>query len=145
MGISLGGGGALNYARGHPGAIEGVVVLAPFLATTGTIAEVVRAGGWPGWDAQAIDGDDEERQLLAWIKAYRPEAEDVPAIHLGYGTEDRFVAASELLAQRLPSTHVVSTEGGHDWPTWSNLWRKLLERGLFATDNPRAHLPLGNP
>lgn len=136
MGISLGGGGALTYAREHPAQIEGVIVLAPFLATTGTIAEVIRAGGWPHWDAGAIDADDGERQLLAWVQAYTQGKTGTPQIYLGYGTEDRFVAASELLAQRLPPGHVVSIAGGHDWPTWSNLWRTMLERKLFIRDNP---------
>ncbi len=135
MGISLGGGGALTYAREHPAQIEGVIVLAPFLATTGTIAEVVRAGGWSGWNEYAMDADDDERQLLGWIKAYQPGVPGTPAIHLGYGTDDRFVAASALLAQRLPPEHVVAMAGGHDWPTWAKLWQRLLERDLFAHDN----------
>ncbi len=145
MGISLGGGGALTYAREHPAQIDGVIVLAPFLATTGTIAEVVRAGGWSDWNEGAIDADDDERRLLAWIKAYRSDTPGTPEIHLGYGTDDRFVAASELLAQRLPPKHVVSMAGGHDWPTWSNLWRRLLERDLFDGDNLSARAMLRKP
>jgi pimeloyl-ACP methyl ester carboxylesterase len=137
MGISIGGGGALSFARECPGRIEGVIALAPFLATTGTIAEVVRAGGWTGWTAGAIAADDDERRLLAWIQSLRPDPATTPAIHLGYGTEDRFAAASELLAERLPAGHVLSIAGGHDWPTWSNLWRELLERGVLAGDNQR--------
>ena len=38
MGISLGGMGALIYAREHPAEIDGVVLLAPFLATRGVIS-----------------------------------------------------------------------------------------------------------
>ena len=137
MGISLGGGGALAYASEYPAQIEGVIALAPFLATTGTIAEVARAGGWAGWTAGATAEDDDERRLLAWIQSLRPDPGTTPAIHLGYGTEDRFAAASELLAERLPPARVLSVTGGHDWPTWSRLWRELLERGVLAGDNQR--------
>jgi pimeloyl-ACP methyl ester carboxylesterase len=140
MGISLGGMGALTYAREHPGEIEGVVLLAPFLATRGTVAEVVRAGGWAGWQPGALAADDHERHLLAWLKAYRPAA-GLPELHLGYGTGDRFVAARVLLGARLPAAQVVSIDGGHDWMTWLSLWRRLLERGLFAGSDGTARGP----
>jgi pimeloyl-ACP methyl ester carboxylesterase len=135
MGISLGGGGALTYAREYSAHIEGVIVLAPFLATTGTVAEVARAGGWAGWSAGTLAEDDDERRLLAWIQAWRRGVCPPLAVHLGYGRDDRFAAASELLAQRLPPANVLCIAGGHDWPTWSNLWRELLERGVLSGDN----------
>ncbi|MCE9639785.1 MAG: alpha/beta hydrolase [Betaproteobacteria bacterium] len=131
MGISLGGMGALQYARAHPTEIEGVILLAPFLGTRGMIAEVVRAGGLARWQPGAIKADDEERQLLAWIKTYAP-APAYPEIYLGYGQDDRFAAASELLAERLPAARVLAMAGGHDWATWINLWRHWLDQDLFA-------------
>ena len=144
MGISLGGMGALTYAREHPAQIDGVILIAPFLATRGMIAEVTRAGGWSGWLPGIVKSDDDERQLLAWIKAYRPGSAGMPDLHLGYGTDDIFADASKLLAQRLPAGHVVSIAGDHDWTTWSNLWQRLLERDLFGGDiSPaRATVPI---
>src|ERR1700737_4830152 len=50
MGISLGGMGALLYARAHPKLTGGVILLAPFLATRGMIAEIVVAGGLAAWE-----------------------------------------------------------------------------------------------
>jgi pimeloyl-ACP methyl ester carboxylesterase len=132
MGISLGGMGALLYASEHPAEIEGVVVLAPFLGARGTIAEVVRAGGLARWQPGAMKTDDDERRLLAWIKAYQPAAA-LPAIYLGYGTEDRFAAASKLLEERLPASQVVSVAGAHDWATWLRLWRDLLDQDVFCS------------
>jgi pimeloyl-ACP methyl ester carboxylesterase len=78
MGISLGGTGALTYAREHPADIEGVVLLAPFLATRGVVAEVARAGGWAGWQPGVIKPGDDEREMLAWLKDYRAAAADFP-------------------------------------------------------------------
>ena len=132
MGISLGGMGALIYARDHPAEIDGVVLLAPFLATRGVMAELTRAGGWAGWQPGELNPGDDERELLAWLKAYRPAKAGLPQLRLGYGTQDRFVAASELLAERLPAADVVAIAGGHDWTTWINLWQRLLDRGLFG-------------
>ncbi len=138
MGISLGGMGALHYAREHPADIEGAIVLAPFLGTRGTIAEVVAAGGLSHWQPGAVKPDDNERRLLAWIKAYRPAAAAGPEIYLGYGTDDRFAAASRMLAGRLPAAHVVAIPGGHDWATWIHLWQRLLDQGLFTSDTELA-------
>jgi pimeloyl-ACP methyl ester carboxylesterase len=132
MGISLGGMGSLHYAREHPGIIEGVILLAPFLGLRGMIAEIAAAGGLAHWQPGAIKADDDERRLLAWVKAYEPDAAVVPQIHLGYGTEDRFAAASEMLAAQLPPARVVTTPGGHDWATWTGLWQRLLDRDVFS-------------
>lgn len=136
MGISLGGLGALLYAREHADEIAGVVVLAPFLGVRGTIEEIVRAGGIDRWQPGAIAPQDDERFLLAWLKAYGAENPALPQIYLGYGTADRFIAASAMLGNRLPPAHIVTIAGGHDWKTWSTLWEKLLDHDLFAGGGP---------
>src|SRR5258706_2173212 len=129
MGISLGAMGALIYARAHANEIEGVIVLAPFLGVQGIIAEVERAGGLSQWQPGAIASNDDERLLLAWLKAYQADNPALPKLYLGYGRDDRFAPASQLLAQRLPATQVAITRRGHDWETWMELWRRLLDRG----------------
>ena len=139
MGISLGGLGSLIYARAHPGEVEGEVLLAPFLSNRGLIDDVIRAGGLDRWQPGEIAADDEERQLLAWLKAYRTDEPRLPKIYLGYGTGDRFAPASALLATRLPVGQVATIEGGHDWPTWFNLWNQLLDKGLFTVDHGAMH------
>ena len=133
LGISLGGMGALTYARSHPQAIAGIVVLAPFLAVKGTIDEIVRAGGIDLWQPGTIDPQDDERALLAWLKGHESAEPALARIHLGYGAGDRFVAASEILGARLSPERIVTLGGGHDWETWLALWEKLLDRDLFGT------------
>ena len=125
-GISLGGMGACLYARAHPGAVTGLLLLAPFLAVRGTIAEVTRAGGLAAWQPGAIAPDDDERLLLRWLKEW--QAGTGPDIWLGYGTNDRYAPASALLAARLAPERVLTQPGGHDWPTWQALWPCLLDR-----------------
>ena len=84
---------------------------------------------------------DDEQTLLMWLKAYQSSDPALPAIYLGYGTEDRFVTASEILAQRLPAARVAITPGRHDWETWTHLWEHLLNQGLFSgiTTHDRPH------
>jgi len=137
LGISLGGMGAALYAREHPGDIAGLILLAPFLAVRGAIAQIARAGGLAAWQPGAVADDDQEGQLLAWLKAYRPGAPRLPEIHLGYGTNDRYAPASALLAARLPPAQVATIAGGHDWVTWRLLWQTLLDRDVFGLADSR--------
>jgi len=129
LGVSLGAMGALLYAQRHRGEVAGAILLAPFLGNPGLIAEVVAAGGLARLDHGAVRPVDIERQLLAWLKAKLPAA---PALHVGYGRSDRFARAAALLADTLPAGRAIVTEGGHDWPTWSRLWRETLDRDPFA-------------
>jgi hypothetical protein len=131
-GVSLGGMGSLLYARAHPGVIEGVILLAPYLGSTGTIAEVARAGGFASWQPTLGAADDNETALLVWLKTYQPGSTGQPRIFLGYGRGDRFALAGELLAARLPAQQVWVTDGGHDWQTWNQLWSRILDQNPFA-------------
>jgi pimeloyl-ACP methyl ester carboxylesterase len=134
IGLSLGGLGALLHARAHAGSVEGIVLLSPFLGTAGMIAEVVRAGGLARWQPGVIAVNDGERQLLAWLKHNLSAPPPFPELYLGYGQADRFIAGQRLLADRLPPERVVEVEGEHDWPTWTLLWRRILDKRPFGLD-----------
>jgi pimeloyl-ACP methyl ester carboxylesterase len=102
MGISLGGYGCIALARQRAAQYEGVILLAPFLGSRGP---------------EALEPGDE-----AWF----------PATYLGFGASDRYAAASEALARRLPAGRVLKLPGEHDWQTWMHLWRALLARPTFS-------------
>jgi pimeloyl-ACP methyl ester carboxylesterase len=131
VGISLGGLGSMLCASRHPG-VDGIVALAPYLATRDVMAEVRRAGGlavWAGTREPAFG--DWERRLLAWLAAQgsnRPGAQAHPELILAYGLQDRFADSLALLAPVLDPTRVVTTAGGHDWDTWIRLWTMVLDR-----------------
>jgi pimeloyl-ACP methyl ester carboxylesterase len=132
MGVSLGGMGALLYARAHPELTGEVILIAPFLATSGTIGEVVAAGGLAAWQPRSFVPGDIERGLLAWLKSPEFAAAIRPRLILGYGTDDRFAEASLLLAGVMRRERVISMTGGHDWPTWRRLWRRILDETSSA-------------
>lgn len=134
MGMSLGGMGCIAYARQHAAEVEGMILLAPFLGARGLIAQILHAGGLARWQPEALEPDDEELGLLLWLKHYRAGDPRLPAIHLGFGSDDRYAPASALLAQQLPAERVVSVPGKHDWQTWIRLWRALLAKNLFLVE-----------
>jgi pimeloyl-ACP methyl ester carboxylesterase len=126
LGISLGGMGALLYAALHEQHIAAIFLLAPFLGTPGTIAEIEAAGGLPNWKPGPVPTAP-EAIMLSWLQDYvaRPEAR--PNLTLGYGTKDRFARGHQMLAAQLPEENVFTHPGGHDWETWLPLWRRMLD------------------
>jgi hypothetical protein len=119
LAISLGSMGALQVLQAYPGEVEGVILLSPFLGTRGLIAEVERAGGLAASHPGPIAPGDIERPLLQWLRMQNFMAGGLPAVYLGCGRDDRFAAASALLAACLPPARVVIGAGGHDWPSWT--------------------------
>jgi pimeloyl-ACP methyl ester carboxylesterase len=132
LGISLGGMGALLYTSMHQQNIEGLCLIAPFIGTRGTTAELARAGGLAPWRAETSTATDAEQRLLLWLQAHLCQPASAPALYLGYALADRFAPAHKFLAQHLPRDCVAVTEGGHDWPSWRALWGQLLALAPFA-------------
>jgi len=135
VGISVGGFGGLLYAQTHPGELAGIVTLAPYLGERALSADISNAGGLARWAGPLNDppGSDprtpNETQLWQWLRGYVGTTATFgprPPLYLGYGTEDRFAFSHALLAAALPRERVFTTEGGHDWPEWTRLWRRLL-------------------
>ncbi len=104
LGISLGGMGSIAYACRHGRAVGKLMLLAPFLG---------------------LRGANREPELLGALGDAA-----LPEVFLGYGRQDRYARASELLAQRLPAARVSIAEGGHDWPTWIELWHLMLAQAF---------------
>jgi pimeloyl-ACP methyl ester carboxylesterase len=123
-GISLGGLIALDYAASYPGEIDGLCLLAPYLGNRILTAEIATAPGLAAWQPGELAETDEERRIWRYLRNRRA---DSAALHLGYGRQDRFSAAHELLAAALPAASVDVIDGGHDWPTWSRLWENFLD------------------
>jgi len=158
VGISLGGFGALAYARHHPDEVAGVVALAPYLGDRRVADEIVAAGGLARWDPpEPVAADDFQRDLWRWLQGYARGAPDLPPVVLGYGREDSLAPAARLLAEVLPAEHVVEVPGGHDWDAWRTLWELVLDSGPLSEAlrggcsagawpvPPRGTGPPGNP
>jgi pimeloyl-ACP methyl ester carboxylesterase len=129
-GISLGCQAILRGVRLRPGLAEGVILLTPYLAATGLIAEVGRMGGLGRWATSNTGRPEPERTLLRWLATTPPAA--LPSILLGRALGDRFAATATLLADLLQPQRITSVSGAHDWASWRALWRLILDRNPFA-------------
>jgi pimeloyl-ACP methyl ester carboxylesterase len=123
-GISLGGLFALDYAASHPDELAGLCLLAPYLGNRILTGEIAGAPGLAAWEPGDLADNDEERRIWRHIKSRQPGSRP---LYLGFGRQDRFAAAHELLAAALPAGCVDRIAGGHEWPTWSKLWENFLD------------------
>jgi pimeloyl-ACP methyl ester carboxylesterase len=122
-GISLGGMVALDYASSHSGELDGLCLLAPYLGNRMLINEIAATSGLAGWQPGELAESDAERRIWRYIKTRVDSAK----LFLGYGREDRFSAAHDLLAATLAADWVEVIAGGHEWGTWLTLWEKFLD------------------
>ncbi len=136
LGISLGGMGALLYASTYPGNVEGIILLAPFLGTRGTMAVLGRDGGFQP-DREHLATTSSEQRVLAWLTAHLKDGANAPSLYLGYARQDRFSHGHRLLADRLPPERTAIRDGVHDWNSWTALWGDILERPLFCPTGRR--------
>jgi enterochelin esterase-like enzyme len=122
-GISLGGLVALDYASCYSGELDGLCLLAPYLGNRMLINEISASSGLAGWEPRELADSDAERRIWRYIKT----RVDSRPLFLGYGRNDRFSAAHDMLAAALPADWVEVIAGGHDWGTWLSLWENFLD------------------
>jgi len=132
VGISLGGSGAIGFAREHPDAIAGLVLLSPFLGPPEMLEKIRSEGGLESWspDPTAAPGSFKWFIEQNWDFLRRAGATgDGPRIlSLGYGRDEPMAPELDLLAETLPADRVIRVPGGHRWNTWRALWGPILDR-----------------
>jgi pimeloyl-ACP methyl ester carboxylesterase len=133
VGVSMGGTGALLYARDYPEGIAGIFLIAPVLGSAEITDEIRAAGGLAAWQPGFYDPAEEgERRLWHWLQtAYAGGSGSGPPLYLGYGEEDHYGDGQRLLDAILPAARVYRTDGGHTVPAFKDLWRRFLEDGFF--------------
>lgn len=134
VGFSMGGLGSLLYVREHPEDISGICMISPFLGDDAIITEINKNGGLQGWTPGDYSPEDDwERMLWHWIKIEVATEQSIP-IYLGFGNNDPYVKAQQLLSTALPENHTIRRKGAHDYETFKGLWRSFLDRNLWITD-----------
>lgn len=127
-GISMGGSGALWYVQKYPSTVQGLLLLAPFLADKKIIDEIDDAGGLIKWKpALPLEQKNYQRAQMLWLKHYMDPGLKLPIIYLGFGGSDRFHQSDRLLADILPAKQVLMIPGNHDWKTWRNIFKKFMQ------------------
>ena len=123
-GASMGGMGTLLYEHAYPGAMDGLVLMAPYLGDRSLIEEINAAGGVARWNAgpvpPVVDGDNYQREVWRSIQGWALSgSKRAERVWVAYGREDRLRAAIQPLAAVLPPAHVLERDGGHQWVVWA--------------------------
>ena len=127
VGISIGATGALWYGREHPDDLAGMVLLAPYLGAQAKSLEVAGGGGLHRWSLPPQHRGEFEWDLWEIATWYTDPERTTGRVYLGYGRQDEFAFANQLLADVLPREQVFVMDGGHDWKTWRTLWNRILD------------------
>lgn len=131
VGASMGGMGTLLYERLHPGELDGLVLMAPYLGDRPILREVAAAGGLAQWrpgPEQPIDAGNWQRELWRHLQSLQRDPDRARRIWLTYGDRDRLRAAMPLLTPALPPAQVLVRDGGHAWKVWSPALGEVLRR-----------------
>ena len=133
VGISLGGLASLLVLDEHPEAVDGVVLLAPFLGQGPTVESLVAGGDLDAWRPEPdlpAGPDGLWRRLWTVLQEETADPPQGPPLFLGFGDRDRYRDSHRVLAEELPADRVHVVPGGHDWTTWSLLWTEMTANGL---------------
>lgn len=126
VGISMGGLGALMYDLEHPGVVDEMLLLSPYVGEEEAWREVAAAGGVRCWHPAGIAERDYSRRLWLTLREQWIGKTKHPVVRLGCGFQDRLAESNRRFATDfLEPDHVLWMEGGHDWPTWRELLRKM--------------------
>jgi hypothetical protein len=90
---------------------------------------VSAAGGLRTWRPPAPPAREDYQRALWYGLRRQLDPAARPPVFLGFGTDDRFVAACELLAAALPPERVFRAPGGHEWEPWRALLTAFLRAG----------------
>lgn len=131
VGASLGGMGSILYDRDYPNQVDGMVLLAPYLAERPIHEEIRAAGGVKRWEPGPGTGekwDIWQRELWSHVKTWGREPERTRDVWLAYGEGDYLRDSMPLLEPVLPSHQRHVTAGKHAWSTWTPLTEEVFRR-----------------
>ena len=130
-GNSLGGLGSLILAQELPDTVDGAVALSPWLGDDALITSIRRAGGPRAWATAPVTARA-GRLATLWRWLASGDTAPKPRLYLGYGRDDDLARTDALLGSLLPADRVFVSRGGHDWGTWTRLWRTVAARGAVC-------------
>ncbi len=138
-GISMGGHGAVAYARAFPDKVKGLMLFAPYMGPGDVVQEVTQAGGICRYDpAQPLPSNRYgfAQANFLWLKDALCASPQKIAVWVGVGDRDQ--TSRELLRDVAAPGHYIVLPGGHDWDVWTPALDRIThtvfgERGTAAT------------
>ena len=128
VGTSLGGYGALWVNHEHEALIAGLVLIAPYLGDRSVVEQVAEAGSIESWRITMNHEPTKDEFPWIWLDQLRTGGNgSIDSVILGFGTEDKFRPGAEIAAKYIPAPLVIRVDGAHNWETWTQAWRTILD------------------
>lgn len=128
VGVSMGGLGALIYDLEHPGIIDRMILLSPFVGDEKVVQEIDAAGGIRSWNPGPVEEKDFSRKLWLGLKREWLGQRQRPDVILACGDKDRLRPSNERFASDfLKPREVIGLPGDHDWRTWKTAFAMALD------------------
>ncbi len=131
VGASIGGTGALLYERAHPGEVDGIVLLGPYLGERRAVEQILDAGGLAAWQPgppRSLTATTFRRELWRSLKELLDDPQRAERLWLVYGEQDRYDYALPAIAPVLRPEQTVRLPGGHAWSVWTPAAAEVFER-----------------
>jgi pimeloyl-ACP methyl ester carboxylesterase len=135
VGVSMGGLGAFFHQRAFPDAIDGLILLAPFVGDDQKLfADIDAAGGAALWASAQSSGNVErnsatyQRDLWLFLGGLPSRAASKRQIWVAYGDRDRLLPGIERLSTVIPPERMLRLPGGHTWEVWTTGFDVILKR-----------------
>lgn len=147
-GASMGGMGTLMHERLYPGAVDGLILLAPYLGGGSIPKEIRQAGGLAQWTpgpVRPVSAGTWQRELWRHLQTWTAEPARTRQVWLAYGDRDRLRDAIGVLAPVLSADRVLVRPGGHAWTVWTPAAAELLRRADAAARQANPATPQSSP
>ena len=134
-GGSMGGIGALMYEWHHPGEMDGLVLISPYMGGSEVTGNIRVAGGLQAWDsgkhAKVMQKDNYDRLVWQMAQGWIGDEEKLQRVWLMCGDEDSLYPDVQMLGAILPEDRYFPGPGDHSWDYWipnmETLFRSVAE------------------
>src|SRR3546814_16721028 len=103
--------GVLFYEHEHPGELDGLVLLSPWLGDSDMLDEIAKAGGVSGWQPgplpTTVDGDNYQRELLRVVTRWSDDPVQANRVWLICGPDSRMLPTARLIEPVIPASPYV--------------------------------------
>jgi hypothetical protein len=121
-GGSMGGLGALMYEWHHPGEVDGLILISPYLGGDDVTEAIRHAGGLTSWDSGehtlAMDSDNYDRLIWQMAQDWIGDKAKLERVWLMCGDEDSLYPDAQMLGEILPKNRYFPRPGDHSWVYW---------------------------
>jgi pimeloyl-ACP methyl ester carboxylesterase len=129
-GGSMGGMGTLMYEWQHPGELDGLVLISPYMGSDDVTGAIREAGGLRFWDSgehtMLMDSDNYDRLVWQMAQDWIGDEAKLQRVWLMCGDEDGLYPDVQMLGAILPEGHYFPGPGDHSWDYWIPNIEKVL-------------------